>query len=303
MTTRDRRRGDLLEEVTFLGPEERVFAATCIPGADAPRSDIGVVVCPSIGHELVKNYRREVTMGRVLAAAGYPTARLQYRGTGNSDGWAEEMDRRSMRDDVMLVVDHLLTASSATSILVLGTRFGSLVAASVATALGGAPVVCLSPVLSVRQYLREGFRAKRMQDVGSGRSAASLTDPAAELERTGSIDVLGTPVFKRFCDSWAGTTLAGELAVADRALLVHKGGRAKLAGLKDLAAELDGRGFLTTVVEAETDEAWWYVDEQELLEVGRQQPSAGTSAVGATPARSAIEQVVEWVASLAVAHR
>jgi pimeloyl-ACP methyl ester carboxylesterase len=292
--------GEVLDEVEFVGVDERVFAATCMPGLDRARSEVGVVICPSIGHELIKNYRREVLMGRALARAGVPTARLQYRGSGNSDGCAEAMDRTSMRDDVMLVADHLRSRSAVTRTLLLGTRFGSLVAASAATALGGAPVACLSPVLSASDYVREGFRAKRMQDVGNRRSGAAPSDPMTELERTGWVDVLGSPIYKSFCDSWADTTLADELSVPDRVLLAHMGGRPKLSALRALADELDGRSFTTAVVEVEADESWWYLDERQLMQLGAERqpaPPAGTPA-----ARSAIEQVVEWVTSTVPVH-
>jgi pimeloyl-ACP methyl ester carboxylesterase len=292
-----------VEVLGFVGEHERVFTAATLPAPNATASPWGIVICPSIAHELVKNYRREVVLARALAALGVASVRLQYRGTGNSDGETSDLTYDSMRADVADAVRQLGELGGVDRVAFVGSRFGALVGASAACQRGGAPLVFVEPVTSADRYVREGFRARAMQSIAS-RSTTTTGQLAEELEREGFIDVLGVALHREFCHSWAGRTLVGELAQQPVPVLVlHLGGDQPQRELTRLGDDLRARGHEVTVEDVRADETWWYLDERELLDIGTGSAPSADAAVGVdgppgTPAL--VAGVCRWVQALEV---
>jgi hypothetical protein len=75
-------------------------------------------------------------------------------------------------------------------------RFGSLVAAAVANAAGGSPLVLWDPALNGRAYFREAWRADMMFQINEGAKPATRDAFPALLERDNQVDVLGYPIGK-----------------------------------------------------------------------------------------------------------
>src|SRR5215469_15071329 len=88
----------LRERVLLLGSPRSCFVAVASP--EGPAS-VGAVICSPLWAEQMKNYRREVLLGRALAARGFVCARFHYRGVGHSRGDPQAIDISSMTDDAV----------------------------------------------------------------------------------------------------------------------------------------------------------------------------------------------------------
>jgi len=105
--------------VSFLGPSPSRFTAVTSP---EKATSVGVVVCSPLWAEQMKNYRREVLLGRALAVQGFVCARFHYRGVGNSGGNPSALDVPSMTDDALIVAEHIRSEFGVTNLVFVGTR-------------------------------------------------------------------------------------------------------------------------------------------------------------------------------------
>jgi pimeloyl-ACP methyl ester carboxylesterase len=98
-----------------------------------------------LAREFAHNYRREVLLARALAVAGQAVLRFHYRHTGNSDGDGVDLTFDSMREDALGAIDALRSQAPKGPLTILGTRWGSLIAAAAAAHHPDAAVVLWSP--------------------------------------------------------------------------------------------------------------------------------------------------------------
>lgn len=298
----DQRTG-IREDAELFGDEgDRCFGVRTAP-AGPPAA--AVLVCSSVGNDLVKQYRRDVLLARALAEAGVAVQRFQYRGTGNSDGDAAAVDRASMVADAEAAQGVLDRAAPGVPGAVLATRFGALVAAEVAGA-DARPLVLVEPVLEGDRYFKEAFRAKLMQGIAGGNRATAASLLAA-LERGEPVDVLGSPLHPAFHATWKDRSVPGALAGPPRPVLVVQLGAdiPVRADLEKAAAALGDAGHDVEVVRVPGREAWWYLDERDLLGNDRsarnarngRDGAAGHDADGAGPPAAAglVDGVVPWL--------
>ena len=117
------------DEVEFFGDGELLFGCRHVPEGDVRA---GLVVCPSILSDSGANYQREVRLGRQLAAAGIVVQRFHPRGTGHSDGDGSDLTLDSLIDDARAAVALLRERCDVETVMLLGTRFGALVAGAIA---------------------------------------------------------------------------------------------------------------------------------------------------------------------------
>ena len=151
------------DEVEFFGD-----ATSCCSGAGTSRRATvraGLVVCSPILSDFGANYQREVRLGRHLAAAGIVVQRFHPRGAGHSDGDGADLTLDSMVEDARAAVARLRERSTVETVMVLGTRFGALVAGAVAAEIDGAPVVLWEPTTDPRRFFREGLRARSVHQL------------------------------------------------------------------------------------------------------------------------------------------
>ncbi len=116
----------------------------------------GVVLCQPFGREAMWVHKGWRVLADELAAAGSPTLRFDYAGTGDSAGEAEDGEQleqwlRSIRS----AVAYLKRTTGVTQVALCGLRLGATLAALVAAEEGIDELVLLAPVASGRQYLRE----------------------------------------------------------------------------------------------------------------------------------------------------
>ncbi len=125
--------------------------------APAASSGMGVVICKPFGYEATCAHRSLGAFAQAAAAAGFPTLRFDYSGTGDSGPIDPTADQLALwTEDVLAAVRELQRRSGVARVCLLGFRFGSLLATLAArhcpevTAL-----IAVAPVLSGRRYLRE----------------------------------------------------------------------------------------------------------------------------------------------------
>jgi len=137
----------------FEGPRP-LFGSYHVPAQ--PVRDIGYVLCPPIGWEGIQSYESVRRLAVELAAAGFPTLRLAYDGTGESPGSDEEPGRvAAWLESVRRAILALSALPTVTAVGLVGVRLGATLAASVAGSTELATLVLWEPCVSGAQYTRE----------------------------------------------------------------------------------------------------------------------------------------------------
>ena len=115
----------------------------------------GVLLLPPIGYDYWTTHRAMRDLAERLAANGHRVLRIDYRGTGDSTGcaWAAGILGK-WEDDVRRAVEEL-RGRGATSIALVGLRFGALLALNLLAEVGADAVVAWIPVVSGRRYVKE----------------------------------------------------------------------------------------------------------------------------------------------------
>jgi alpha/beta superfamily hydrolase len=244
------------------GPE-RCFGGLHLPAGGATSA---VVICPSIHAEFERNYRREVLLSRALAGAGIASARFHYRGSGHSDGDTASMTLSTMREDAQVAAAWVRERSGAERVAFVGTRLGSLVAAAAAEEHEGAPVALWDPVAEPGRYFREAIRARLIRQIKQDEDDPPASGGALleDLERTGSLEIMGYPISRALFRSAEGQTLDGAMGDRPRpVLLAHIARTERLpADLEALRARWSERGFPVDVEVAVGQEPWWFAGDR-----------------------------------------
>jgi hypothetical protein len=275
--------GDVREEVAFVDSGDgAIFVASHLPVGPAVG---GLVICPPLLAESVRNYRREVALGRALAARGIAVLRFHYRNTGYSEGDGDE-DLTSMVDDACVAAQHLAGGAGIHAPAWLGTRASAGIAAAAGSRTGTGPLLLWQPVVDPARYWREVFRARLMQQLKEGADGlSSERDLIASIKTTGSLDVAGYRITNALFEAVSETALEAEIVRSPRPVLIvdinlnDKGGPEHTA----LARRLNGAGSGAETRVVEGREAWWFGAAGKLQDKER------------VPDSSLIELSVEWV--------
>ena len=255
---RDDADAGIRETAEFIGPQgTSVFGYSHLPSS---RTHGGVVVCSPIHAEFIRNYRREVLIGRGLAAAGVAVQRFHYRGHGNSGGQLEDATFDTMVEDSILAAEHLREKTKVTRIAFFGTRFGAIIAAAAARRFGPSPMVLWDPVSDPVQYFRDIVRAHQIQTLKSRSRGGTAEDLFDVLERSGSIDILGYVITRSLYMSAQSHSLEEETGTEPKPMLVVRRGQDSRGhrGLSDLVDRWRTRGFDVESLSIGRTEAWWF---------------------------------------------
>jgi alpha/beta superfamily hydrolase len=260
------------EVMDFFGtPGARLAGCTHVPDG-TPLG--GLVICPSIFNEFTKNYRREVALARVLARQGVAVQRFHYRSTGHSDDNSGGLAFDTMCDDALTAVQRLRDLSGVERIVILGTRFGALVASTLSTRLSAVPVAILEPILEPERFFREGFRANMAQGIKGNDAAPNTTEQLQRLRATGALDVVGDTVGLALYESSVGRTVLGELGDRPRPVFLAQLGADQplRRDFAQTATALRERGFDVETQLLGRREQWWFVDERDFAGVSAGRP-------------------------------
>jgi pimeloyl-ACP methyl ester carboxylesterase len=249
------------EELEFFGPaRSKLFGCLHVP-LDRPLG--GLVICCPVHAEFLKNYRREVDLARALAGRGIAVQRFHYRGTGNSEGEAEEATFDSMCEDVAFAAERLVDKTGVTNLAFLGTRWGALTAAAAARHFDGVPLALWEPVTDPRRNLTQIYRAALIPELKEGGARMLEEPPLQQLERSGSLDILGYTIHWSQYENAVQHSLDGLLGENPRSILIVQiGRRDELRGeYGRLQARLENSGFSITNRIVTGDETWWFASE------------------------------------------
>ncbi|HUB47523.1 MAG TPA: hypothetical protein VMB73_21285 [Acetobacteraceae bacterium] len=117
----------------------------------------GVVICTTMGDEALNVYRPLVHLADRFAVAGWPTLRLEYYGTGDSNGEDGEPCRfQSWLNSIAAGVCWLRENCGVGRVTLVGVRIGAALAVRAACGIEDiASLVLLAPAASGRRFLRE----------------------------------------------------------------------------------------------------------------------------------------------------
>ena len=246
------------ERAFFLGePGDRVFGVVHAPTADPVGA---VLVCPSLFTDTIFNYRREVEVSRILAAEGLIVGRFHFRGTGHSEGDPLATTFPTMVSDALRMAEHLDDLDGGARLGVLGSRWGSLVAAGLGARFQDAPIALWEPIVTGEAFLREALQASGVAHMASRLDGAS---PTESLAANGVANILGFPMGRALFESGEKLSLVDLFGTAARQVLYLGPGRqgnlttAHLEAVEDLRSngvEVDARVITGP-------RAWWFVDE------------------------------------------
>ncbi|MBL0419349.1 alpha/beta hydrolase [Ramlibacter sp. AW1] len=206
----------------------------------APARGLTVVLCPPIGYEAVASYPTQVQLARHLAAAGLPVLRIDYHGTGDSDGDDTQPGRvPAWLASVQAAVAEAMRLGDGGAIALVGIRMGATLAAEAAARLGGVDSLLLwAPLPGGKAFVREIRAAGDSADDGSlhGFGFHYGTQTVRDLEAL-DLRQLATPPARR---AWLiprdDVTVAGPLP----RLLSALGVDTRFDGLPGYAAMVSG---------------------------------------------------------------
>lgn len=151
------------------------------------------VLCHPFGEEKLWAHRVLVIFARTLAARGRAALRFDYRGNGDSSGEFRDCSLQTILTDVGCAVDAAKALTGATEVVLVGLRFGALVASVAADARTDVARLALwAPVVDGGRYLQEILRANLAAQIAAHREVrqdrAALV---AELAQGRTVDVDG----------------------------------------------------------------------------------------------------------------
>lgn len=118
---------------------------------------VGVVLCNAFGAEMLCAHAGWRALAIALAAAGLPTLRFDYAGTGDSAGEDREPDRLGVwSGGINAAIDAFRQGAGVDRVIVVGLRLGATLAAGALAGRGDvAGFAALAPVTSGRNHARE----------------------------------------------------------------------------------------------------------------------------------------------------
>lgn len=217
-----------------------------------------VVICSSILGEFEANYHRERLLARALADSSIAVARFHYAGEGNSSGNRDSLTLTSMIEGAQNVASHIAALGYERRAYV-GTRVGCLVAASVATSDGNAPLVLWEPVEHGLDFIRDAERKRRMS--GLAHAAAPTRRERASEGDEDLVELFGYDVHSSLLEDLEKANLLETLATPGPSIFLGRFGRPDQT--HRIAERLRATGFSVESTAFGLAEAWWYQSERE----------------------------------------
>ena len=263
-TSRIDRDRNLKEEVfVFQHEGAGLFGLLHLPLAVQPGlRRAGLVLCPPFAVEQVGASLLQVETARVLAANGLPVLRFHYRGSGDSDGEFEEVTLSGHVSDALRAVDLLCERERVEQVGLLGIRLGATVAALAAEADSRVRALVLwEPVARPRAYFNEFLRAKIFSELMNHQQpSASVNQMLDEMRRTGQVEALGYPLYRRLFDDAASVDLMNDLRTfSGSALVVQISRKAKVQSeFQKLCQRLEANGARCDLEVVMEEPGWFF---------------------------------------------
>ncbi len=191
------------------GPERALFFANASgqrlygvlhPAAGGAVGGLGVVFCQPLSEERHYCQRVIVDYARQLAHGGYPTLRYDSAGCGDSEGTMVEATLATMREDARSAIARLCADTGVRGVVLVGVRFGALLASLVAGAEERvAGLVLVAPIVSGGDYWNALLRSQQMSCMTRGLKAPRLEELRHALNESGRVEIKG----EHFCRAFA----------------------------------------------------------------------------------------------------
>jgi pimeloyl-ACP methyl ester carboxylesterase len=162
----------------------------------------GWLICHSFGVEQMYLARSEVVLARRLAAAGYPVVTFHAQGYGDSDLVEMEPLFSTHVRDAADVAEQIRELADVDEIGLIGAKFGSAVAAAVASTEQILALVLIAPVLDGGRYVRALLRSQTFVDMAVANESENPQLAALEstLQTAGVVHIRGVPVGREMID-------------------------------------------------------------------------------------------------------
>jgi pimeloyl-ACP methyl ester carboxylesterase len=212
----------------------------------------------------MRNYRREVVFARHLARRGFAVERFHYRFSGNSDGEDAMLTYETMTADAIACAEHLLLESGAQHLFLVGTRWGGLIAASVAAASPRAELVIWAPLLNASLFFREAFRSSLVAERDASAPQPTTREQQARLLAGEAVDSMAYTIYPGLYQSSHDRALATELGATPRPMLLITIGPTMTMS-PPVATQVDGwrsAGFAVDAHAVRGEESWWLINER-----------------------------------------
>jgi pimeloyl-ACP methyl ester carboxylesterase len=151
-------------EPCYFGPEDERLFGWYHPAAETRGP--GLVICPPLFQEMIAAHRSLRHLAEEAAAAGLPSLRFDYHGSGDSAG--SDLDPHRLAAwlaSIRVACDTLRRASGVGSLVLVGVRLGAPLAALAALErYDVAGLVLWAPVASGRGFLRETGALARLTE-------------------------------------------------------------------------------------------------------------------------------------------
>ena len=144
-----------------------------------PQPDWGgetaVLICSALSRDALDSHRFLRVLADDFAAAGYPSLRFDYPGTGDSCGLADfpggDSDQwLAWQESVQTAADYLLAESGAKRLIICGVRIGGTLAALAAEKRDDVSgLILLAPVIRGQSYIRQLWVESALQQGQNGK--------------------------------------------------------------------------------------------------------------------------------------
>jgi len=260
----------LTEESGYLpSPAGPIYCTTYRPDGGRAKPDAAVLLLGAFAEERKSSTTAMVVMARAFAREGIASARIDFRGTGDSGGSSRNLSFASMVDDTAAACGALPGELGCGKIILAGVRLGASVAVLSAHRLKSRlrALVLMEPVVSGDVYARELSRKQAIR-----RMLTKDAGDAAVCEQDGVYDLDGIALDGCFMDSLSKVDLAAHVndEGGEPGLPVHVlqiGARKKLR--KDVAALRDALGQTAQAAVLVAEPFWLqtdYVDPQPAVD-------------------------------------
>ena len=141
----------------------------------------GILLCPPLGHELVHSHRTLRHLAEKLASQGFAVLRIDYHGTGDSEGAHDAPDliarwQANLRDSALW----LRTEGGCQKVSLIGLRLGASLAVLHAAQVEVQNLVLWAPITRGKRYVRELTALSKT-------AALKATAPATTTEAMGFV--------------------------------------------------------------------------------------------------------------------
>ncbi|MCC7462207.1 MAG: alpha/beta fold hydrolase [Gammaproteobacteria bacterium] len=243
----------------FANPAgEQLYAVMHAVGAGATARP-GILFCAPLSEERHYGQRVIVEYARTLAERGYATLRFDPAGCGDSAGEMQAVTLSTLVRDTRAAISQLMAATGVPGVVLIGVRFGAIVARLAADADERVTGLALiAPIVSGASYWQALLRSQQMSCMTRGLKAPKIEDLYHTLAADGRVEIKGECFGREFGEQLAAVDLRTAPARARAAVLLAPAADEPVDGgvTSQLLAALQTAGISATTTAAPVDVFW-----------------------------------------------